>query len=202
LSLRACEIRLPRLKTLTVSMCRETAQTAWIKVDLPTCRSMMQDYQMLPKAMWSACSRFESQGIAAAWSTCDPTASRHHRAVRCIAGPYGEYSDLLRPQARHGAEYLHPMLEPILKETSAIIYRTGDADRQLMGYSLGKPTCCAARWARKSARNGKAARVRRAPEEQRTQGQRHHFECWRSSPITASTRARRGLCGVRITPPI
>ena len=60
---------------------------------------------------------------------------------------------------KHGEEpvdYLHPLLEPILKETYGIIDLpgTGDADRRRCWPATrwARPTCCAAPWARRSRR--------------------------------------------------
>jgi DNA polymerase-3 subunit alpha len=67
----------------------------------------------------------------------------HHRAGRALSpGSDGEHPDLLRAQARRGeAEYLHPKLEPILKETfGVIIYQEQvmQIAQVLSGYSLGE----------------------------------------------------------------
>jgi DNA polymerase-3 subunit alpha len=70
-------------------------------------------------------------------------------------GPDGEHPDLIaRASTAGAAEYIHPKLEPVLRETFGVIVyqeQVMEAARRLSGYSLGEPTCCAARWARRSA---------------------------------------------------
>jgi DNA polymerase III subunit alpha len=52
-------------------------------------------------------------------------------------------------------DYLHPLLEPVLKPTYGVILyqeQVMQIAQVLAGYSLGVPTCCVAPWARRSPR--------------------------------------------------
>ena len=82
----------------------------------------------------------------------------HHRAGRALSsGSDGEHPDLLRAQARHGAAGLHPSQARADPEGDLRRHRlsgTGDAggaDPRRLSRSA-RPTCCAAPWARRSAR--------------------------------------------------
>ena len=118
-----------------------------IEIDLlRICRSTMRR----PTRCWraarrSACSRWKAPGMRARAGRHAARPLRgHHRARRALpARPDGQYPDLLRAQARRGADrlYLHPKLEPILRETfGVIIYQEQvmQIAQLLAGYSLGE----------------------------------------------------------------
>ena len=114
---------------------------------------------------------------------------------------------------KHGdeePEYLHPVLEPILKETFGVIiyqeqvmqiaqvmsgYSLGDAD--LLRRAMGKKIRAEMDKQRDDLRRGRS-------EERRAEGAgRDHLRAaWRNSPTTASTRAtRRPMRWCPTTPP-
>jgi len=78
-------------------------------------------YQMLARGDVVGVFQVESQACGERWSTLRPDRLRTSSAGCALSAADGEHSDLLRAQARRrGAEYLHPMLEPILKETFGV----------------------------------------------------------------------------------
>ncbi len=84
----------------------------------------------------------------------------HHRPGRAVPpGPLqsGMVDDFIDAQARPQAESRTriPVLEPILKPTYGVILyqeQVMQIAQVLAGYTLAAPTCCAARWARRSPR--------------------------------------------------
>ena len=114
---------------------------------------------------------------------------------------------------KHGdeePEYLHPMLEPILKETfGVIIYQEQvmQIAQVMAGYSLGEADLLRRAMGKKiraeMEKQRATLRRRRGRERHRRKGRpTPSSNCWRSSPITASTRATpRPMRWCRTTPP-
>jgi len=158
---------------------------------------------MLARAMWSACSRWKARACAARWSIWRPDRFRgHHRAGGAVSpGTDGEYPTYCaRKHGDEEPEYLHPMLEPILKETfGVIIYQEQvmQIAQVMAGYSLGEADLL---------RRAMGKKIRKEMEQQRERfvsgaiqrgiqsGRPTRFSnCSQNSRITASTRAMRGL---------
>ena len=144
--------------------------------------------------------QLESQGMRRALIDMRPDRFEDIIALVALYRP-GPMANIPTYCARkHGdeePEYLHPILEPILKETFGVIiyqeqvmqiaqvmagYSLGDAD--LLRRAMGKKI-------RAEMEKQRAIFVDGADEERRSQGTgRHHLRtAWRSSPTTASTRA-------------
>jgi DNA polymerase III subunit alpha len=129
--------------------------------------------------------QLESGGMRDALRKLRPTASRtSSRSSRSTARARWTTSRLHRPQARRrAADYLHPMLEPILKETyGVIIYQEQvmQIAQDLAGYSSARPICCAAPWARRSrprwTRSASASSRARSSERRRPRPAEYIFD--------------------------
>ena len=102
-----------------------------------------RSYEMLARGETVGVFQVESPGMRRALSTCARTDSRTHRAGRALsAGTDSEYPDLLRAQARPSCtDYIHPNLEPILRETYGVIVyqeQVMRAAQELSGFTLGE----------------------------------------------------------------
>ena len=127
-----------------------------------------------------------------------------HRARRALPpGPDGQHPGLLRPQARarpsreQGLVYLHPKLEPILRETFGIIVyqeQVMEVAKVLSGYSLGDADLLRRAMGKKIKAEMDAQRERFVSGAVRGRPRRRRTRSSTSSPssrITASTRATR-----------
>src|SRR5580704_13324232 len=107
------------------------------------CRSKMpKAIRCWRAATWSACSKWKVRACGARWSTCVPTASRTSSLVALYRpGPMANIPTYCaRKHGDEEPEYLHPILEPILKETfGVIIYQEQvmQIAQVMAGYSLG-----------------------------------------------------------------
>ena len=134
------------LKTLTVlDVAVKLLKQRGVELDVGRCRSTTRRATRCWRAAkWSACSRWKARACGARWSICAPTASRTSSRWWRSIGP-GPMANIPTYCARkHGeeeTEYLHPMLEPILKETyGVIIYQEQvmQIAQVMAGYSLGE----------------------------------------------------------------
>ena len=115
------------LKTLTVlDVAVKLAEAARHRCrSRDACRSTMRRaIRCWPAAMSSACSRWKARACGARWSTCEPDRFEDIIALVALYRP-GPMANIPTYCARkHGdeePEYLHPLLEPILKETFGVI---------------------------------------------------------------------------------
>jgi DNA polymerase-3 subunit alpha len=98
---------------------------------------------------------------------------------------------------KHGRErvvYPHPSLEPVLANTYGIMVyqeQVMQTAQVAAGIRLAAPTCCAARWARRSPRKWPRSASSSSPAPSRTASTNasptKSSTPWRSSPATAST---------------
>ena len=174
---------------------------------------MRQSYQMLARGDVVGVFQVESQGMRRALVDMRPDRFEDIIALVALYRP-GPMANIPTYCARkHGdeePEYLHPMLEPILKETFGVIiyqeqvmqiaqvmagYSLGDAD--LLRRAMGKKI-------RAEMEKQRARLRRRRGQERRAERAGGHDlrTAARSSPTTASTRATpRPTRWCRITPP-
>ena len=104
-----------------------------------------------------------------------------------------------RKHGKEQPEYIHPKLEPVLRETFGVIVyqeQVMEAARRLSGYSLGEADLLRRAMGKKiRTRNGGATQALRRRRGQRTASRRgrrkRSSSCSRALPTTASTRATR-----------
>ena len=191
------------LKTLTVlDVAVKLLKQRGVEIDLPTLPlDDAPSYQMLARGDVVGVFQVESQGMRRALVDMRPTVSRtSSRWWRCIARVRWRTS---RPIARASTAMRSPntcipMLEPILKETfGVIIYQEQvmQIAQVMAGYCSARPTCCAARWARRSALRWRSSASASSPARSSAAspgaGRYHLRTARRNSPTTASTRATR-----------
>ena len=191
------------LKTLTVlQKAVELLQRRGIEIDLAAIPlDDKKTYELLARAEAVGIFQLESAGHAARAARHAPRPLRgHHRAGRALSARARWRTS--RPTARASTamekpDYIHPKLEPILRETFGVIvyqeqvmqtaqilagYTLGEADllRRAMGKKIRKRDAGAAQALSSPARSSAASSARR-PSRSST--------CSSVSPNTASTRA-------------
>ena len=192
------------LKTLTVlDVAVKLLKQRGVEVDLATLPlDDAPSYQMLARGDVVGVFQVESQGMRRALVDMRPDRFEDIIALVALYRP-GPMANIPTYCARkHGdeePEYLHPMLEPILKETfGVIIYQEQvmQIAQVMAGYSLGDADLLRRAMGKKiRAGNGKAARDlrRRRDEEQRAEGPgRYHL---RTAGKIRRLRLQQEPCG-------
>ena len=160
----------------------------------------------------SGCSRWKAAACARRWSRCAPTGSR--TSSRSIAlyrpGPMANIPVYCARKLGHEKlDYIHPLLEPILKETFGVIVyqeQVQQIAKELSGYSLGAGRHPAPRDGQEDQEgDGRAARAfrRRRGRSRHRQGPRptRSSTFAPNSPTTASTSRIRRLTRLSPTGP-
>ena len=141
------EVRLPRPQDAHRARPRGQAgrAAAGSRSICPTCRSTTRNpTRCWPAATPSACSRWKAQGMRRALVDMRP--DRFEDIIALVAlyrpGPMANIPTYCaRKQGLEAAEYIHPKLEPILRETYGVIVyqeQVMQAAQVLSGYSLGE----------------------------------------------------------------
>lgn len=163
-----------------------------------------QTYELLQSGNTAAVFQFESAGMQDVHKQIKPDRFEDLIAIVSLyrPGPMDNIPSYIK--RKHGEEeitYLHPMLEPILKETYGImIYQEQvmNIARALGGYTMGAPTSCARLWVRKCAtkfRNSARCLWRaRLKTVLKSLPPARFLTRWKSLPHTVSTsRMRRPI---------
>ncbi len=190
------------LKTLTVLQTRGGAGEAR-GIDIDLTAIPLDDkgtYDLLARAEAVGVFQLESAGMRRALLDMRPDRFEDIIALVALYRP-GPMANIPTYCARkHGMEtpdYIHPKLEPILKETFGVIVyqeQVMQAAQILAGYRSAMPTCCARAMGQEDPqRNAEAAQhFRRWLHRARHRAAvrpRLFSNCSSVSPITASTRA-------------
>ncbi len=192
------------LKTLTVlERAVNLLKQRDIDVDLATLPlDDAPSYEMLARGDTVGVFQVESQGMRHTLVDMRPDRFEDIIALVALYRP-GPMANIPTYCARkHGDEepdYLHPKLEPILKETfGVIIYQEQvmQIAQMLAGYSLGDADLLRRAMGKKIRAEMEKQRERlrrRRRQERRVERRRprRSSNCWPSSPTTASTRATR-----------
>lgn len=169
------------LKTLTVlDVAVKLLRQRNIQVDLPTLPiDDAPSYQMLARAMWSACPGGKPRHAARADRHAPRPFRGHHCAGGAVSpGPDGQHPDLLRAQARRrgaGISASDPGADPEGDVRRHHLSGTGDADRAGHGglFARRRRPLAPRDGQEDPRRDGKAARGlrRRRGQERRAEGQ-------------------------------
>ncbi len=155
-------------------------------------------YRLYASARTVAVFQVESSGMMDALKRMKPTCIEDIVALVALYRPgpmenIPTYCDV--KNGKRELESIHPLIDDILEETQGIIVyqeQVMQIAQVMAGYSaLAAPTCCAARWVKRSPRRW----PRNAPSSKRapwktgwTRRRPPRFStCWRNSPTTVST---------------
>ena len=161
-------------------------------------------YDLISQGLTSGIFQFESKGMRDICRRYKPDRLEDLCALNALyrPGPIqgGMIPDFIdRKHGRKKVTYLLPEIEPLLKETYGVIVyqeQVMQIANLVAGYSLGRPTCCGARWARRSRRRWRSSATASsavpASAASRPGSPSSSSISWRSSRATDSTsRTRR-----------
>ena len=137
-------------------------------------------YEIFATANTTAVFQFESRGMRDLLKQARP--DRFEDIIALVAlyrpGPMDLIPDFIaRKHGKQRVDYPDPRLEPILGQTYGIMVyqeQVMQIAQVIGGYTWAAPTCCAARWARRSPRRWRKQREhlhRRRGEERRDRGE-------------------------------